>query len=174
MNTLKQALEIVYLHCLLRLFPAALGFNPPTFQPANKKNKQTKHILLLRRVTIQSSCDSSSPQLLLWISGSRCSRIQQRKLRWCLWLYGQGPGTAPEGTDVMSSSPQMTVQHIPNISSNGVTPYLPPHENIVRVFQIFIVEIIWVECLCILVESLELALDTESKKRIISQWSSHL
>ena len=41
MNTLKQALEMVYLHCLLRLFPAALGFNLATFQPANNKNKQT-------------------------------------------------------------------------------------------------------------------------------------
>lgn len=32
-------------------------------------------------VTIQSSCGSSSPRSSLWISGSRCSRIQQRKLR---------------------------------------------------------------------------------------------
>lgn len=32
-------------------------------------------------VTIQSSCGSSSPRSSLWISGSRCSRIQRRKLR---------------------------------------------------------------------------------------------
>lgn len=49
-----------------------------------------------------------------------------------------------------------------------VVPYLPPHENIVRVLQILIVKIIWVECLCILVEGLELALDTTSKKDYVS------
>lgn len=49
-------------------------------------------------------------------------------------------------------------------------PYLPPHENIVRVLQILIVEIIRVERLCILVEGLELALDTKNK-RITSRQS---
>lgn len=45
--------------------------------------------------TIQSSCGSSSPQSLLWISGSRCNRIRQKMRHWCLWLCGRGPETAP-------------------------------------------------------------------------------
>lgn len=49
-------------------------------------------------------------------------------------------------------------------------PYLPPHENIVRVLQILIVEIIRVERLCILVEGLKLALDTKNR-RITSRQS---
>lgn len=44
--------------------------------------------------------------------------------------------------------------------------YLPPHENIVRVLQILVVKIVRVECLCILVEGLELALDTKNVYRI--------
>lgn len=50
-------------------------------------------------ITIQSSCGSSSPQWSLWISGSRCSRIQRTMHRWCPWSCGLGRGTAPGGAD---------------------------------------------------------------------------
>lgn len=50
-------------------------------------------------VTIQSSYGSSSPQWLLWISESRCSRTQRMMHRWCPWWCGQERGTAPGSTD---------------------------------------------------------------------------
>lgn len=52
-----------------------------------------------RCVTIQSSYGSSSPLWSLWISGSRCSRIQRMMHRWCPWWCDRGRGTAPGGTD---------------------------------------------------------------------------
>lgn len=68
-------------------------------------------------------------------------------------------------------------QRWPTTSSSFTTPYLPPHENVVRVFQILVVEIVRVKRLCILVEGLELSLGMKQNwlcfSKSVSQWRRH-
>jgi hypothetical protein len=53
---------------------------------------------------------------------------------------------------------------------HGNGAYLPPHEDVVRLLQLFIVKLIRVERLCILVEGLEFAL--EPKYKIVNRWNN--